>query len=290
MNFRKITSLTLLISLVFCALTSMILYIKPEGRVAYWANWQLMGLSKTDWSDLHVNLGFLFLLMGMLHLVYNWSAIATYLKNRARRLQIFTPSFIAAMILILVVGIGTWGHIPPFSWVQNLGDTVKDAAAQKYGEPPYGHAELSSLSSFCKKAEIDQIKAQELLREAGIMVDNEKQTIALIAASNHLTPKALYDIIKPASITADQDPSTFPSEPEPGFGQKTLAEICAEYHLQTSAVVDGLAGENITARPEQTIRDIARMSNMAPQVFFSVLHRVVTQHRVKAEEGSALGR
>ncbi len=280
----------MLISLVCCALTSIILYIMPAGRVAYWANWQLMGLSKADWENLHVNLGFLFLIMGLLHLFYNWSVIVTYLKDRARRLQIFTPSFLAAMILILVVGIGTYGRIPPFFWVQNFGDTVKDAAAKKYGEPPYGHAELSSLSSFCKKAEIDQIKAQKLLSKAGIAVDNEKQTIAAIALYNHITPKALYDIIKPALIAADLNLSTFPSGPEPGFGQKTLAAICAEYHLQTSVIVDGLARENIVAKPEQTIREIARMTNMDSHLFFTVLHRVVTQHSVKAEEKSAIAR
>jgi len=69
MNMRKITSLTMLISFVLLVLTSVILYIVPQGRVAYWADWHLLGLSKSQWGNLHINLGFLFLLAGFLHLL-----------------------------------------------------------------------------------------------------------------------------------------------------------------------------------------------------------------------------
>jgi hypothetical protein len=44
MNIRKITSLTAFISFFVVVLTSVILYIAPQGRVAYWADWKLMAL------------------------------------------------------------------------------------------------------------------------------------------------------------------------------------------------------------------------------------------------------
>jgi hypothetical protein len=40
MKLRKITSLTALLSFVLMLVTSIILYIVPQGRVAYWADWR----------------------------------------------------------------------------------------------------------------------------------------------------------------------------------------------------------------------------------------------------------
>jgi len=45
MKIRKITSLTALVSFVLEVITSVILYIVPQGRVAYWADWHLWGLN-----------------------------------------------------------------------------------------------------------------------------------------------------------------------------------------------------------------------------------------------------
>jgi len=90
-KIRQITSLTAFTSFVLMLITSLILYISPQGRVAYWADWRLLGLDKTQWSNLHINLGVLFLLAVFLHIYYNWKPILSYLKNKARELKIFTP-------------------------------------------------------------------------------------------------------------------------------------------------------------------------------------------------------
>jgi len=277
MTLRKIISLTMLLSFVLCLLTSVILYIVPEGRVAYWADWRLWGLSKTEWGNLHINLGFLFLITGLLHIFYNWNAVAAYMKNRAREFKVFTASFNVALVLILVVGFGTYWKIPPMSMVLNFGHSFKDAAAKKYGEPPYGHAELSPLVSFYRKTEIDPVKARELMGKAGIIVKDEKQTVAAIAAKNKMTPKALFDIIKPASTVVEGAALTFPDAPMPGFGNKTLQEICTIYTLQPARIIQGLSKENISARPDQTIREIAGSAKMEPSALFAILHRLATE-------------
>ena len=98
MSVRRITSLTMLITLVLGILTSAVLYIAPHGRVAYWADWRLWGLSKTQWTDLHLTLGILLVLAGIVHTVYNWGPITAYLKNRARRVRVFTADFNVAQL------------------------------------------------------------------------------------------------------------------------------------------------------------------------------------------------
>jgi len=99
MKLRKITSLTALLSFILMLFTSIILYIVPHGRVAYWSDWSLMGLDKTQWGDVHINMGLLFLLSIGLHIYYNWKTILAYLKDKARRLRIWTPAFNVGFVL-----------------------------------------------------------------------------------------------------------------------------------------------------------------------------------------------
>ncbi len=275
MNIRKITSMTMLLSFIFCILTSVILYIVPQGRVAYWADWHMWGLTKTDWGNLHINLGFLFIFAGLLHLYYNWSVITAYMKNRARQVKVFTPSFNVALLLCLVVGLGTFFKIPPVYSVISFGDSIKDAAAEKYGEPPYGHAELSSLKSFVKKVGIDLDEAKKLLSKAGVTITGDQQTIAEIAELNEMTPKELHNTMKSAEKKAVSG-APFPAEPFPGFGRKILADICNEFGLNIPKLLKGLAKENINAEADQTIKVIAESAGMDPHAFFEILHRVAT--------------
>ena len=263
----------MLVSFVLCVLTSIILYIVPQGRVAYWAGWRLWGLSKTQWGDLHINLGFLFLIAGFLHLYYNWNVITAYMKNKAREMKVFTPSFNVALLITLVVGVGTYFQVPPMSTVINFGESFKDAAAEKYGEPPYGHAELSSLKMFAKKVDLDLKKTKELLKAKGIRFDNDQQTIAEIAELNSMTPKQVYEVMRTAAVK--QKEAVFPDTPYPGFGRKVLADICKEFGFPVADVLQGLAEKNIKATPEQTIKEIAAGADMDPHAFFEVFHDVV---------------
>jgi hypothetical protein len=276
MNLRKITSLTMLISFILLVLTSVILYIVPHGRVAYWADWHMWGLTKTQWANLHINLGFLFLLAGILHIFYNWKPIIVYMKNRSRELKIFTPSFTLSLILPLVVGVGTLLNVPPMSTVINFGESIKDAAAEKYGEPPYGHAELSSLKLFARQTNTDLEQAKMLLKEAGIQFDNDQQTILTISQLNNVAPKKIGEIIKPAAKQVAEG-TPFPDAPPTGFGRQTLAAICSQYNLTIPVIIRALAQQGIKAAPEQTIKEIAAANNMDPHAFFGNLHNAVLQ-------------
>ena len=276
MNLRKITSMTMLHSFLFCILSSIILYIVPHGRVAYWAEWRFWGMTKTQWADLHITLGFLFLLAGFLHLFYNWKVITAYMKNKARQVKVFTSSFNVALVLCLAIGLATFYKIPPVYSIISFSESLKDAAAEKYGEPPYGHAELSSLKTFTKKVDIDLAEAIKLLHAKGLSFSGEQQTIAEIATANRITPKELHAVIKPAQIKRSEG-NTFPAEPFPGFGRKTLADICNEYDLDIPHIIKSLAKENIEADPSQTIKEVAAGADMDPHAFFEILHKVVNE-------------
>ncbi len=276
MNMRKITSLTMLISFVLELVTSVILYIVPQGRVAYWSDWRLWGLTKSQWGDLHINLGILFLLAAFLHLYYNWKPMIAYMKNKAKELKVFTGDFNIALVLSIIVCIGTFFNIPPMSTVLDFSESIKDAAAKQYGEPPYGHAELSSLKLFAGKTDLDLKAAKKLLIEAGIQGVDDQITLGELAKLNQTNPKALFAIMKPAQTTSDEE-DTFPDSPPSGFGHKTLAEICTTYNLNIPTILRDLGKKNITARPEQTFKEIAADNDTDPHALFEVLHGLVVQ-------------
>lgn len=275
MHLRKIASLTALISFVLEMLTSVILYIVPQGRVAYWSDWRLWGLSKTQWGSLHVNLGLLFLIAICLHIYYNWNPIVAYLKNKGAELRVFTKDFTVALLLTLVFSLGTYWELPPFSTIISIGEQIKEAAAKKYGEPPYGHAELSSLLTFSKKVELDLDASLTRLAAAKIRVTDPGQSIADIARMNNLNPKAVYQAMLPPEQAGQG--KTLPTSPPAGFGKKSLADICQAYNLDIKAVLQGFADRRITAREAMSIKEIAAENNTSPMDIFELLRQVANQ-------------
>lgn len=274
MKVRKMVSLISVVSFVVMIVTSIILFVVPQGRVAYWADWRLWGLSKEQWGDIHINTGFLFLITLGLHLYYNWKPFVSYLKNKAKALKIFTKEFNVALFIVILVGVGTWMEIPPFRTVLAISDHFKDAGAVKYGEPPYGHAELSSLKTFTKKMSLDLEESVQRLGKAGLSVESESQTLSEIAKMNQKTPQQIYLAIEPAKLKSDEQPMqeyALPQNPPPGIGNRTLADICSLYNLSIKKILRGLKDAEINATEEMTIKKIAEENRKSPTDIYEEL-------------------
>jgi hypothetical protein len=273
MKIRRLTSLTALLSFILLFITIIVLYIVPQGRVAYWADWRLWGLTKEQWGDIHINIGLLFLLSIFLHIYYNWKPILSYLKNKARVLKVLTAEFNAALILTIIFAVGTYLEMAPFSWVLVLNDHFKDQAAARYGEPPYGHAELSTLKSFTKKIGLDLSASLNRLRKANIQFDDENQSLQDIARNNGISPQNVFLAMKPAEIAPRS--GGLPPNPPPGTGNKTLTEFSQEYGFDLQRVLKSLSDKNLAARADMTIKQIARQNDMAPTEVYILLREIV---------------
>ena len=281
MKIRRITSLTASVAFILMLLTSTILYIVPQGRVAYWADWRLWGLTKTDWGNIHINLGLLFLIALFLHIYYNWKPLISYLKNKAKEIKVFTPEFNVALIIVIVFTAGTYFLVPPFSWVMTLNDHFKDTGAEKYGEPPYGHAELSSLKTFTKKLNLDLARSMELLDKAGYTVENSDISLDTIGRRYNVPPQLIYQTIKPAAIIAAQksgDNIALPESAPPGTGKLTLADFCTQFNLNMKLVVRELKKQGIEASEELTLKKIAVQNKTNPTDVYERIKNIVQTH------------
>ena len=80
-RLRNFISLLITFSGLVMIVSGLVLYVVPEGRVAYWTNWKLFGLTKTAWGSVHTNLSFVFFIALFFHLYYNWRVLKAYLNR-----------------------------------------------------------------------------------------------------------------------------------------------------------------------------------------------------------------
>ena len=257
MSLRRVISLTLFLSIAMMLTTSIILYIVPHGRVAYWAGWTLWGLSKTQWGNLHTNSGLLMLIAGFCHVYYNWRPVTSYMKNKARNFKLFTPNFNAALAVIAVFATLTLLEVPPMAWIQDLGESIKDDGTEKFGEPPYGHAEESGLRTFLRNVGLDPEEAKANLAAEGIEANDPDVEIADLAHDNNLSPQELFEIMKGPEVQGAAGRKAIPTTMPMGTGKLTLEAFCHEYNRDVTQAVTILEAAGVKVDPGHSLKDIA---------------------------------
>lgn len=290
---RKIISLTLFLQLLPLTITSIVLYIVPHGRVAYWADWKMWGLSKTQWGDMHTTCGAIFCLAGAFHLVYNWKALLLYMK-KARAFRLFTKEFNVALILTLATLAGTYFMVPPFSWVLQVGEHFKAQGTKKYGSPPYGHAELSSVKTLCKRMSLDLEKAMANLDAKNMIFVDENSTILELSQANNKTPQEIYVILQgednkaaasqlepgscgggrgaPPPVTSSDTVNGVPVLPHGmGVGKMTVMEIARKYAITADEVEGRLSEKNIAFTMDQPLKEIAAAHGLSPHRVYEII-------------------
>ena len=124
-DLRKIVSLVAFWTLVLLLISSVAVFIAPKGRIAEQTDWEILGLGRYEWNALHLNVGLLFLLSGILHLYYNWKRFFSYLKTKGGKLRILTLNFILATLLTGWVSVGAIKDWPPFGSLTSLRSDFK---------------------------------------------------------------------------------------------------------------------------------------------------------------------
>lgn len=268
---RKVTSLTSFLSFIVTLITSVVLYIVPHGRVAYWADWHFLGLSKDQWGDTHITVGTLFLIALVIHIWLNWKPIVTYMKNQAREMVVMTKPMIISALLTLFVFAGTLVGLPPMQQLLDLGASIKDGAVATYGSPPYGHAELSPLKKFCGFLGFDADKALAALKAKGYGDAITLQTpVKEIAASKGVGPQQVLDDIRVAVGGADPFAS-LPATPPEGTGRLKLSDICNTFGLPLDEAVAKLAAASIVATPDMNMKQIGAKNGVSPKEVYDAL-------------------
>ena len=269
MKLRRVVSLVLFLSFLVLVLTSIILYVTPQGRVAFWADWRMLGLDKEQWGNLHINLGLLFLVVGIWHTVYNWRPILAYMGRVAAKAgKSSGREFWLASFICLFFVAGTLFEVPPLSLPLQFNAKIKDRAALAFGMPPYGHAELSSFQEFALRTKLDPDDSLALLRDAGIVVIGKKQTLLAMAKANQTSPQKLFQIMRPQAAATG-----LPEFPPPGFGRLTLNEIAEVYKVPLATLLQRLKEAGIESDGQQRFMVLAQAHDRQPSELYKLLRR-----------------
>jgi hypothetical protein len=277
---RVLTSLASLVSFILLCLTGIILYVEPHGRVAYWTKWSFLNLEKDQWGNIHIFSGLLFLVAGGFHIYFNWKPLIKYLSGKIENtLRYKLELGISCLIFLWIVVSGIWS-LPPLSYVSDLGESIKNSWVTSPDlEPPFGHAELVSLGTFCKKQRIPLDQAMAELRKAGFEVNNPKDTLEEIAASKKTSGMGVYAVIKkleskpepmkPGSAwTPEKIEETFAGT---GLGRKTFGQMIQELAIDPEKAYKRLTKNNITAKDDDKFKAVADQHETTPIKILTIM-------------------
>ncbi len=268
MSLKKLTSLVMLLAMGVMTYTGLMLFISPPGRIANWADWRIVSLSKEEYAAVHTVFMVLFVVASILHIYFNWRPIVSYLRNSAKTLIVFTKEMVVASVLCVVMFFGTLADYAPFSTFLGFGEDVKGSWEEEYGEPPYNHAELSSLESFIKKMDFDKERSLQALKDANLRYESTTQTLKEIAKLNTSSPNTIYETMEKAqSKEIDMDAiiqSVESSEKYMGLGRKKVADVAAVVGLSETELIAKLKSIGIEASNDEKFKEVAEKAGMTP--------------------------
>ena len=268
-NWRSFISFGLFYYFLFLLFSGVILYISPPGRIANWTNWQLIGLTKSQWQTMHTNFAYLFAILSILHLfTINWKTFWSYIKSKMKSGLNRKMEFILASLLTVFIFLGVVYGLPPFSSVMDIGEHLKEGWEKTNEAPPVPHAEEFTIAQLSEEIlKISETTIISKLTKLGIEVENSEQNLKELALQVALSPQELYNTLTGKSHNAGEK-----ILPGGGLGRKSLQQIADENNLLLDDLLIRLENEGIKASGEDLIRDLADRYNLIPSEILTVLN------------------
>ncbi len=275
---KGFTSFLTAFSFLIMSITGIILYIVPQGRIAYWTDWKILGLTKTDWGNIHLVSVFLFLGAAIYHIYLNWKALMNYLIDRVKKGINMKSELTIAVIVTLFFTLSGLYLIPPLGYLVDLNKYIKKSwVKSKEYEPPFGHAEELSLKVFAKKMKIDLNPAMEELKGKGIVVENEMDSLQKIARRNKTNAMNLYVIMKKFEHKEIETGIVYTPElveekfAGTGVGRKTLTQVCEENNIDLNLAKKKLSEKGISTKEGETMKEIASRYDKLPMDILKII-------------------
>lgn len=257
--WRSFVTFYMVLSFLIIAISGVVLYFAPPGRIANWSEWTFLSLTKASWQAVHTTATFLFVVAVAFHLFFNWRVLMAYLKTkldagirRGRELAL------ASALIVGIVGL-TLASVPPFATVMTLGETLKNSWATPSTEPPVPHAEEWTLAKLAETAKVplDQVLAN--LKTRGMVPTGPDVTLLALADEHKRTPRDIYRV-----ALGDAQPAASPLAEGGGYGRRTVEDISRQMGLSIETALDRLRRHGLEATPSSTVRELATKSGKKP--------------------------
>lgn len=260
-NWRSFLSVYMGFSFLIMTVTGIILYIAPPGRVAHWSNWTLAGLLKEEWQAIHTIFTFIFIAAGVLHIIFNWKPLLSYLRKKAEDNSKIKKETVMAALFSLLILVGTLFAIPPFGTVMDVGEYFTESWSTEEVEPPVPHAERMTIEEFAATIKMEKEEFIAVLKRSGLVVKEYSTTIQELADQYSIAPSKIFAIVK--SPNSEKSESSLPKMGS-GFGRKMLSEVLNDYNLSWDNGIELLGKKNIVVESDCKIKDLAEENNVTP--------------------------
>jgi hypothetical protein len=263
-QWRAFVALGLTLGFLALAVSGIVLYVAPPGRVANWARWTLGALDRHQWQALHTAFALVFLVAGAFHLWFNVRALVFYVRSRLAEGARLRRELVAAGAAAAAVASLTLADLPPFSSVLDAGEAAKSSWSSPGGEPPVPHAELLTLERLAATTQVPLDRMLANLEAAGIGGASARSTIAALASAHRLPPSEVWTRLKGA-----EKPRGIPAGG--GYGSKTVSEVCAQLEIPVDEGLARLRGRGIEAGGDSPMKALAERHGRRPHDLVEIL-------------------
>ena len=271
-NWRALITFVTTVSFLIMALSGVMLYVAPRGRVANWTNWSLLGLEKEQWADLHMTAALLMLAALSFHLYFNWKPLCHYLKSKTTAHGMRLRELAVACAVGLVVAAGTLAGVPPFSTVLTVNERIKDAwepTAGAIGRAPSTYVQDRSVREFADRMGLSLEQMSAALKVHGIEIDDANVPIDALARRHGVSLQQIYEAVHAEAGQAGPTRAGGAQREERGgggqFGRITLGELCRHEAVPLAEAVQALTEQGIEATEASRIREVADRLGMTPR-------------------------
>ena len=276
---RSMTAFLVTWAFLILTVTGIVLYIVPQGRIAYWTHWRLLGLGKTQWGNLHMVFGGLFIITGILHLYFNWKPFKKYLADRVAGHMRLKRELLLSLLVSLLIVVAAVASLPPVSWIFDLNQQIKDSWITSPDlEPPFGHAEAISLAALARRSNLDLAQVEQELTDRNLDFNGPQDTLEEIALANGTTPMAIWQQIRkhekaPAVKSTGQLTAL---EVEVGYagsgiGRRTVDEMAEIAGLDPSLARQRLRHIGLQTDGNQKLKKLAERQGLQPMDLLKVM-------------------
>jgi hypothetical protein len=258
-HWKVFVSFYVVFSFLALAVSGIVLYVAPPGRIANWSVWRLLLLSKAQWQAVHTIVALAFLVAAGFHIYFNWKVLVAYLKSKLQagirmKRELAAASLTGAAILAVSIT-----GVPPFGTVMDVGEEIKNSWSTTSSEPPIPHAELMTVQKLSDTVKIPAEKALANLEKQGVKVAQPTMTVQQIADENKLTPQQVYQKIQ----SEDAKPKVSLAEGG-GWGRMNVQQVCERFNVPRDAGVARLQAAGIEATATTAIRELATARGKTP--------------------------
>lgn len=194
-RFRSFVTCSIATSFLASAVSGVVLFLRPEGSLARWTGWSVLGADKGEWEALHIASVILVIAAASLHAWLNRRPLRTAIATRAPAALRPRPELAAALAL---VAFASWGSIAgwvPFSTVNGLRSSVKDGRFSVRTHPPAANAERLTVRELCERIGLPPDRAVGNARRRGIAIADPSKTLAGIAEEIGRSPEEVFEAL-----------------------------------------------------------------------------------------------